>query len=776
MKMTPEMHTQETERRRICVRGCVQGVGFRPTVYRYACQLNLAGLVRNDSEGVIIEIQGPPDRIEEFVSQLQHNPPPQAQIDDLTVAPIKTLDDDAAFEIVESTRSGRLEAGMPPDLATCDDCVRELLDPRDRRYRYPFLNCTNCGPRFTIIKELPYDRHKTSMVDFDMCAACRHEYQSPENRRFDAQPNACPDCGPRLELTTADGEVIAGDPLRQAALLLDGGAVLAVKGLGGYHLSCAATNPAAVQKLRDRKKRPAKALAVMFASVEQIRDFCDISEREEAELLSPRRPIVIVKQRRRNRLSAQISPDTGDVGAFLPYTPVHQLLLNETGPLVMTSANLSEEPIISSRAELSKLLGNVAEYVLDHNRRIVRRCDDSVLKINRGRRLLVRRSRGFVPKPVKLPDDGPAVLACGGDLKNTFCVAVGSNAYLSQHIGDLADLSANRFYQEAIDDLLQLLQANPVAVVHDMHPSYQSTAWARHLSARKKIAVQHHHAHIASCMIENQRTDPVIGVALDGTGYGLDNTVWGGEFMVADLGAFERVGHFKQYPMPGGDAAARNPARMALGILMHEGYEVSDTHTIPGLRDIPQTQRALLAQAVARGINSPWTSSAGRIFDAVAAILGLCAHADYEGQAPMRLQAVADVSGGGAYNYTVTENDAMAVLDFSNTIESIVQDIKDGVAVATIAGMFHRTVADAVVEMCARIRQQQQLQTVALSGGVFQNELLLNLVNDGLEMRDFDVLQHNLVPPNDAGIALGQAAIARASAERYRTHVRAYFG
>lgn len=761
MNMTSELHTREIQRRRICVRGCVQGVGFRPTVYRYARQLNLAGLVRNDSEGVVIELQGPLARIEEFVNQLQHNPPPQAQIDDLTVAPIKLLDDAVVFEIVESTRSGRLEAGMPPDLATCDDCVRELLDPSNRRYRYPFLNCTNCGPRFTIIKELPYDRHKTSMADFHMCAACQHEYHSPENRRFDAQPNACPDCGPRLELTTADGEVIAGDPVHQAAALLKGGAVLAVKGLGGYHLSCAATNAAVVHKLRDRKKRPAKALAVMFASIEQVRECCKVSEREEAELLSPRRPIVIVNQRSESRLSAQVSPDTGDIGAFLPYTPVHQLLLNETGPLVMTSANLSEEPIISCRTELTKLLGNVAEYVLDHNRNIVRRCDDSVLKINRGRRLFIRRSRGFVPTLVKLPDDGPTILACGADLKNTFCVAVGNNAYLSQHIGDLAELAANRFHRVAIDDLLNLLQATPVAVVHDMHPSYQSTACARHLPAGEKIAVQHHHAHIVSCMIENQRIDPVIGVALDGTGYGPDNTIWGGEFMVAGLGGFERVGHFKQYPMPGGDAAARNPVRMALGILMHEGYEVRDVHTIPGLHDIPQAQRCILTQAVARGINSPMTSSAGRLFDAVAALLGLCTHADYEGQAPMRLQAVADVSDGCAYNYTVIDNDTITILCFSKTIEGIVQDLENGVAMARIAGMFHRTVADAVVEMCVRIRQHHHLQTVALSGGVFQNELLLNLVNDGLEMRGFEVLQHNVVPPNDAGIALGQAAIAR---------------
>ncbi|MFO7820729.1 MAG: carbamoyltransferase HypF [Lentisphaeria bacterium] len=752
-------------RLRINVRGRVQGVGFRPTVYRYARSLGLTGSVRNDSTGVIIAVQGESGHIDEFVSRLRDCPPPQARIDELDIQPAPVTDD-SAFEITASTRSGQLDAGMPPDLAVCEDCVNELFDAHDRRHNYPFLNCTTCGPRFSIIKALPYDRDKTSMAAFAMCPECQSEYDHPANRRFDAQPNACDACGPRLELLSSSDVAIAGDPIQQSAVLLEQGNTLAVKGLGGYHLACPATNDEAVAKLRKRKNRPSKALAVMFRSTAEVRKFCELSESEEAELSSPAAPIVAIKQNPRNLLSQYISPDTNDVGAFLPYTPLHHLLLAQVSPLVMTSANRRDEPLATTRGELRKILGSVADYVLDHNREIVRRCDDSVLKMNRGRRLLIRRSRGFVPNPVPLPFAGPAVLACGADMKNTFCITSGTKAYLSQHIGDLEEYSADRFYRETIADLLKLLQIDPPLVAHDMHADYQSTAYARtlHDKGKKTLAVQHHHAHIAACMLDNSHTEKVIGVALDGTGYGPDKTVWGGEFLVADLENYERLGHFKQYPMPGGESAARNPSRMALGVLAEEGITVNGTEPPPGLEPIPLEERQLLSQAVKRQVNTPLTSSAGRLFDTVAAMLGLCRQADYEGQAPMRLQAVAEANNGCGYGYDIDQN---GIVSFSRTIRAVLEDIKHGVAEARIAGMFHRTVAAAVTEMCARVREQRNLNTVALSGGVFQNELLLNLLSDGLEARGFEVLQHRNVPPNDAGIALGQAGIAMKQAEDF---------
>ena len=761
MKLNPAI--QQTERRRISVRGRVQGVGFRPTVYRYACELGLTGSVRNDSTGVVIEVQGPPAKLDTFIARLRESPPPQARIAELKSQPIPAAGAEKAFEIAVSTRSGHLDAGMPPDLATCNACRREMQDTQDRRYGYAFLNCTNCGPRFTIIRSLPYDREKTSMAAFDMCPECRREYTDPRDRRFDAQPNACPECGPQLTLSTAAGECIPGDPVEEAARLLESGAILAVKGLGGYHLCCLATGDAPVAELRKRKKRPAKALAVMFASLDQALEYCKLTEADEAELLAAGRPIVIVQQRPGNELSAMISPDTGDVGAFLPYTPLHHLLLAKVSPLVMTSANFSEEPIASCKDELRRLVGTVADHVLDHDREIVRRCDDSVLKMNQSRRLMIRRSRGFVPNPVRLPHSGPGVFACGADMKNTFCVASGHSAYLSQHIGDLEELAASEFYKEAARDLIELLQVNVEAVAHDMHPGYQSTAYAANGACAVKIPVQHHHAHIASCLADNGAGEKVIGVALDGTGYGPDDTIWGGEFLVADIRDYERVGHFRQYRMPGGEAATRNPDRMALSVLRAEGIDVAVEHCVSPLAHIAHEQRKLLDQILDRGINAPLTSSAGRLFDAVSALLGLCHSADYEGQAPMRLQAVADPRVQCAYNYEI---DDRGVVSFGPAVCDILDDIEHDVAPSRIAGMFHRTVAAAVVEMCSRVRASRGIQTAALSGGVFQNDLLLNLVTDGLKTRGFRVLQHRQVPPNDAGISLGQAAVARARLAR----------
>ena len=748
-----------TQRLHIQVTGRVQGVGFRPTVYRYATELGLTGSVRNDSTGVLIDLEGAEKDVDRFVARLREDPPPQARIQQIDCVK-EPPQGEGAFAIIPSTRSGELAAGMPPDLATCPDCIRELFDPADRRYRYPFLNCTNCGPRFTIINSLPYDRDKTSMVAFTMCPRCEAEYEDPANRRFDAQPNACPVCGPRLAMKDPGGNLVKGDPLEQAVARLRKGDILAVKGLGGFHLCCLATDDNAVDRLRQRKQRPHKALAVMFAHTDDIRRFCHVNEWEEAELISAARPVVIVNRRPDSGLAAAVAPDTNDIGAFLPYTPLHHLLLQSVGPLVMTSANIAEEPIATTFAALGELRESVVDGVLDHNRPIARRCDDSVLKMVRGRRLFFRRSRGFVPAPVDLPLAGAPVLACGAELKNTFCVTRGQQAYVSQHIGDLTGYGSYTFFEEAVPDLCRLLEVQPAMVAHDLHPDYLSTRFAETLGG-EKVAVQHHHAHIASCMVDNGCREPVIGVARDGTGHGPDGTVWGGEFLVADLKAYRRALHFKPYPLPGGDAAVRFPSRMALSVLVSEGIEPADWPA--GHADTPPLlpsaeEQKLLQHLIRAGTHSPLTSSAGRLFDAVSALLGVCGSISYEGQAAIRLQTTAAGKIRGRYRFDIA-NDA---LDFGPAVHAMLRDLHAGVPRERIAAMFHNTVAGAAAEACALLRQQTGIENVALSGGVFQNELLLNLLVDGLRDRGFTVLTQQTVPPNDAGIALGQAAVALA--------------
>ncbi len=745
----------------IHVTGCVQGVGFRPTVYRHAMEFGLSGSVRNDARGVIIDVAGDEAQIAAFVTRLRQAPPPQARIDEITSRTLSTPGDSELFTIAASTRSGDVAVGMPPDLTACGNCVREMHDPGDRRYGYPFLNCTDCGPRFTIIKKLPYDRERTSMADFVMCPDCREEYESQADRRFDAQPNACPKCGPCLRLIDSDQQVLDGDPLETTVKLLREGFIVAVKGLGGFHLACLATDADAIQRLRNRKKRPDKALAVMFREISQIRQHYRVTEPEEAELQSVAHPIVIVQRRHNCGLPSLLSPDTLDIGAFLPYTPLHHLLLDRVSPLVMTSANLAEEPIAHTLEHLRPLLGTVADFVLDHNRDIVRCCDDSVVRMVGATRLFMRRSRGFVPTGLRLPVSGPAVVACGADLKNTFCVSREDYAYPSQHIGDLLDAGSHRLFDTAAPDFCQLLEVTPHYLAHDMHPGYVSTRLAKHFPNAARVAVQHHHAHIAACMAENGVTEPVIGIALDGTGYGPDGTVWGGEFLVADLCDFTRLAHFRQYRMPGGEAAIREPARMALSVLLREGLidEASNLDSIPGVRAIPAGERAILAQLIRRGTAAPLTSSAGRFFDAVSALLGCCETAvSYEGQAAIRLQAAADTRVHSRYPYEIQEHE----VSFAPMLAALLADARTGVDTPRLAAMFHNTVADAAVEMCSRIRASHGISTVALSGGVFQNDLLLSLVTDGLRDRGFRILIHQRVSPNDSGISLGQAAVALA--------------
>ncbi len=750
------------KRVRLTFTGRVQGVGFRPTVFRLATSQGLSGFVMNSPAGVVAEIEGDPVAVSSFADEFRARPPRQARVDRVTAEEIAALGDHG-FRIVPSQRSGDLVVGFPPDLATCEDCVRELLDPSDRRHRYPFINCTNCGPRFTIVRELPYDRAKTSMDSFALCPACRAEYENPADRRFDAQPNACAVCGPALQLISKDGPVVEGsDPVHETAELLKRGAILAIKSLGGYHLACDARSDGAVRTLRERKGRPHKPLAVMFASLEELRGCAEVSAREQEELLDPAAPVVVLTRRGDATLSSLISPDTNDLGAFLPYTPLHHLLLSEISPLVMTSGNLSEEPIAKDEIELRRILGRIADYALVHDRPILRRCDDSVIRIAGNERTFLRRSRGWVPGSVDLPLSGPPVLACGAELKNTFCLTRGDQAFLSQHIGDLVEYPSYEFFSEAAADLAKLLQIRPRIVAHDLHPGYESTRFAQKYDADTRIAVQHHHAHIASCMVEHGITEPVIGVAFDGTGYGPDETVWGGEFLVADLRDFRRAGHLKPYRMPGGDEAIRHPARMALSVLIAELGDEAERLAAALLPSVSSDERAVLVRLVSEGLHAPWTSSAGRLFDAVSALAGLCDTISYEGQAAIRLQTAAGEGRGEPYDWEIRRGPGPLVLSFGPAVRQIVAAVQAGTAKSEIAARFHRAVAAGAAEMCDALRSSEGLDKVVLSGGVFQNDLLLGRLRDELNERGFRVYCHRAVPTNDGGIALGQAAVALA--------------
>ena len=746
--------------------GRVQGVGFRPTVYRHAVACGLTGQVANTAAGVNIDVQGTGGAIDDFLDRLRTAPPPRAVVENILVEdlPLNTASD---FFIAPSVRSGDLATGIAPDLALCADCRRDIDTPGDRRFGYPFVNCTNCGPRFTIMAALPYDRERTSMAGFQMCSACNAEFTSPIDRRFDAQPNACPVCGPAIRLCHATGDPLPrhGDHLDGAAALLSDGAIVAIKGLGGYHIACDANNVAAIDRLRTRKQRPAKPFAVMFADIAGLRRQCTVTDDEVDLLTSSMAPIVIVRKGPDYSLAPAVAPDASTIGAFLPYTPLHHLLLKRCGPLVMTSGNLTDEPIACDEVDMARQLGSIAEYALVHNRPILRRCDDSVIQLSSAGPVFMRRSRGWVPAPVRLPRLCRApVLAIGADLKNVFGITRADRIFLSQHIGDLDTVAALDFHGAAIDDLLRLLGVDPVLVATDMHPNYNGVRAARRRWGDRCRAVQHHHAHIASCMADNMFDGPVIGLALDGTGFGPDGAIWGGEILYTRYDSFERLGHFKSYRLPGGDAAVINPARMALSCLAED--MPADTGAVAArlLPAIGDDDRAMLLAMLARGVNAPLTTSAGRMFDAVAALCGVCAHASYEGQAAIRLQALAESHHGAApaFDFEIDSSHTPFVISFAPAIRDIVTGRCTNIPVALLAARFHATVTAALAAACDAARTRTGCRTVALSGGVFQNRHLLEHVCPALEARGFDVLRHCQVSPNDSGLALGQAMVVMA--------------
>ncbi|WP_148895782.1 carbamoyltransferase HypF [Geothermobacter ehrlichii] len=750
-------------RRSIEIEGIVQGVGFRPFVYQLAQKHRLSGWVLNDARGVKIEVEGDAAAVDAFVQALQTEHPPLAVITSL-----QTREQPAAggsgFEIRQSVHGADARAQIAPDTHVCDDCLRELFDPADRRYRYPFINCTNCGPRYTIIEGIPYDRPKTTMADFPMCDACRAEYENPGSRRFHAQPNACPDCGPQLRLTDADRLDIAGDPLKEAVRLLSQGAVVAIKGLGGYHLAVDATNDAAVAKLRRRKARDEKPFALMAFDLERVRRFARFDAIEERLLTGPEHPIVLLRQRPGHSLSPLVAPDNRYFGVMLPYTPLHHLLLESFDALVMTSANFSDEPILYRDDEAAERLRGVADAWLTHNRRIHVRADDSIARVMAGQALLIRRARGYVPRGILLPRPQTPVLAVGAELKNTLCLTRDDRAYLSQHIGDLKNAGVLDSLDEIRRHLERVLEVQPRLVAHDLHPDYLSTRFAEEFAELPKLAVQHHHAHLASCLAEHGHPGPAIGVIFDGIGLGEDGTIWGGEFLVGDLASFRRAGHLRSVPMPGGDAATREPWRMAASYLQHAYGD--DWPRLPLVERRSEDDIRLLRQMMAKGLNAPLTSSCGRLFDAVAALAGLREEVSYEGQAALGLEmAISGPKTDRLYGWDLAEQNGTLIIETAPLIRDLVDDVLAGVDAGRIACRFHLSLARIVVAVCRELRTREGLNVVVLSGGVFQNRFLTETISSWLQAESFEVLRHSLVPPNDGGLALGQAVVAGARYE-----------
>jgi len=828
------------KRVRVNINGIVQGVGFRPLVYRYAKRGNLAGWVSNTSEGVVIEVEGNSEKVDDFLKSLKSFPPPQAKITRLSTSLIPPQND-KQFEILPSIVHSQVKTQISPDIATCPECLEELSSPGDRRYLYPFLNCTNCGPRFTIIKDIPYDRNKTTMEKFMMCSQCQEEYQDPLNRRFHAQPNACPECGPQVTLVQSD-EVVASEvsrlslrakrsnleiatssalggllamtpnpktqssgvrAIKETVKLLKKGKIVAIKGLGGFHLACDATNEEAVRNLRQRKYRENKPFALMAGDLEIAKKFCQVSPEEEELLLSVKRPVVLLKKktqivadsrRRLSQIVEQVAPNNKYLGFMLPYTPLHYLLFYELrttnyeslSVLVMTSGNICEEPIAYENEEAVSRLSTIADYFLFHNRDIYTRCDDSVTRIflPMKREMLIRRSRGYAPSPLTVPlIFKNEILACGAHLKNTFCLAKGNEVFISHHIGDLENLETLVALEKSVKHFKKLFAIEPAIIAHDLHPEYLSTKYAQNLltlnSQLSTIPVQHHHAHIVSCLADNGVDNhKVIGVAFDGTGYGEDGNIWGGEFLIADYADFERKAHLKYLPLPGAEQAIKEPWRMAATYLYETYGEGFLRLNLDFTSRLNKSRWAVLEKMIKRRINSPLTSSMGRLFDAVSSLLGLRDEITYEGQAAMELEmAIKSVQSSKfkvkSYKYGIEQEKKFFIIKPKEIIMGIVEDLKHSVPVGAISFKFHNTIVEMIVETCMKIRSDfnqnyklrtmnSELNEVALSGGVFQNIFLLDRTFNRLIKEGFKVYLHRQVPTNDGGISLGQAVIANA--------------
>jgi len=765
-----------TQRIQIAIRGAVQGVGFRPFIYRLATEMGLPGRIFNSSQGVFIEIEGTQRQLDAFLLRIEKEKPPRSFIQSLEFSFLDPVGL-GPFEIGRSVDAGEATALVLPDIAACTDCVRELFDPSNRRYRYPFTNCTNCGPRFTIIESLPYDRTNTTMKTFEMCESCREEYANPLDRRFHAQPNACPVCGPHLELWNE-----AGDPLLKhheavvrAAAEIRAGRIVAVKGLGGFHLMVDAGNERAVVRLRERKHREEKPFALIFPSLDSVRSGCEVSELEERLLRSSESPIVLLRRRFqisnfKFQIAPSVAPGNPDLGVMLPYTPLHHLLMAELGsPVVATSGNRSDEPICTDEYDAIRRLDGLADRFLVHNRPIVRPVDDSIVRIMMGREMMIRRSRGYAPLPVRLGEPAPTILAVGGHLKSSVALTAGRNIFISQHIGDLESKEACEAFQKTIASFRSLYQARPERIICDMHPDYRSTRYAVDQDL-PVTAVQHHYAHVASCMAENELDGRVLGVAWDGGGYGTDGTIWGGEFLLTDAVGFRRVASFQAFRLPGGASAVKEPRRTAAGLLFEiMGDRLFDREELPPLRSFTPSQRKMLRTMLVREIHSPRTSSVGRLFDAVASVIGLRQRMSFEGQAAMELEfAIGNERTEEAYPIEISnlkfQMEGLLMIDWTPMILKILDDMERDVPAARISARFHNTLAEIIVAVAQGIGEER----VVLTGGCFQNKYLTERAVCRLEAAGFRSFRHQRVPPNDGGIALGQlfAALREAKARR----------
>lgn len=786
----------DAQRLKVWIRGAVQGVGFRPFVFRLATELELAGWVVNSSSGVVIEAEGPDARLREFLLRLDRERPPRAVVQGVESARLDPAGY-AGFEIRPSV-DGDKTAFVLPDIATCPDCLAEVGDPANRRFRYPFTNCTNCGPRFSIILALPYDRPRTTMRGFEMCPACRAEYQDPRDRRFHAQPNACPACGPHVELWDRHGAVLGEreEALRSAASRLRAGGIVALKGLGGFQLLAAAESDEAVRRLRQAKAREEKPFALMFPSLASVRAECEVSDLEERLLLAPEAPIVLLRRiadgrqqaasAPRSTVSDLVAPGNPSLGVMLPYTPLHHLLLQDLGfPIVATSGNLSDEPICTDEREAVTRLGHMADVFLVHDRPIARHVDDSIARVVLGRELLLRRARGYAPLPVRVDGLTTAILAVGPHLKNTVALSVGPNVFLSQHIGDLETAEAYRAFERVVEAFETLYDTAPAVIACDAHPNYLSTGFARR-AAIPRVEVQHHVAHVLACMAENEVEAPVLGVAWDGTGYGLDGSIWGGEFFLVTPGGgggldVRRVAALRTFPLPGGDQAVREPRRSAFGLLYELAAGRRGAESAPAGRPalpggFDEQQRQVLGRMIARGINSPRTSSVGRLFDAVASLAGLRQRARYEGQAAMELEfASASTGAPGAYRFDLRPLEAVSpdepeaqpaaprwVMDWAPMVEALLEDVAAGCPAGLVAAKFHHGLVEAVVGLARLVGQPR----VILSGGCFQNRYLTERLVTRLREEGFRPYWHQRIPPNDGGIALGQVVAAARGAGR----------
>lgn len=747
---------------KIVVNGIVQGVGFRPFVFNLANRHGLRGEVANTSSGVVILVEGSADHLDAFAADLTAKAPPLAHIVDVTRQTV-TPGGYSAFTIIQSKGGGVMSTLISPDVSICEDCRQELFDPNDRRYRYPFINCTNCGPRYTIIDDIPYDRPKTSMRHFVLCPQCRAEYEDPANRRFHAQPNACAACGPGVAIFDNQRHRIDHiDPIKKAAALLKKGCIVAVKGLGGFHLAVDAENAEAVAALRARKQREEKPFALMSPDLYAIRKYAHITDDEQRLLTAIQRPIVLLGKKEPNTISANVAPGNRTFGVMLPYTPLHYLLL-EHGftALVMTSGNLTEEPIAIDNADAFRRLADIADYLLVHNRDIYLRSDDSIVRHVAGATRYLRRSRGYVPVPIFLKRAGPVIMAVGAEMKSTVCLTKDKMAFLSQHVGDLENLATFEFFEKTIRHMQRILDIRPEIIAYDMHPDYLSSRWAMAQRGIRKVAVQHHHAHLVSAMAENRISGTVIGLSFDGTGYGSDGHIWGGEVLLADERSFERAAHLSYMPMPGSAFAIKQPWRMGLSYLCAAYGDDFAKLSLPFLDRIETTRLAIILDMIRKRINAPLTSSLGRLFDGVAAIIGLRDAVVFEGQAAMELEMIADTSTGEAYEAHWKTGQPIHIPP-APIIRGVVDDLLRDTPVPIISGRFHTTLVQLFSDICDYLRRERGLARVVLSGGVFQNVIMLRGLMRSLEGRGFEVYAHTQVPTNDGGICLGQAVIAAA--------------